>query len=292
MNRLFSICFVATALCFANAPVQGDLVVLNEWNAVSSVSHLDEELFGDSDRSDSTFGRIMGNGGNWFELLVLGSATESTVDMRGWTLNWVEEATNGTITLSDSSAWSNLRRGTLITIIETEDAGGQLAAGTTSTDGAYDPGNGDWHFNVSSTQEQGLGVAGLLSTTTNDGVAGEFSVGNDNWRLTINDAAGDIVSGPTGEGSPDFGGINSREVGKLEGLEDGTLSEWLAITGNSEFYNDGTSSTFGSANTWSGGANSQNFSSLRAIPEPSSIALLGLLSAGVVCIRRRGVQVM
>ena len=82
-----------------------------------------------------------------------------------------------------------------MTFIETSDGGGTGI--NTSTDLSFDPSANDWNLNFSTTQEQASGT--LLTTTTNDGVAGEFSVGNDDWQLTILDASGNVVSGPTGE---------------------------------------------------------------------------------------------
>ena len=41
----------------------------------------------DGDGADLFFGTIEGNGGNWFELLVV----DDLVDMRGWQLVWEED---------------------------------------------------------------------------------------------------------------------------------------------------------------------------------------------------------
>lgn len=246
-------------------------VILNEYNAVSGSNHLDETLFADSTRADSVFGRIQGNGGNWFELLVIGDSSSAVVDMRGWTLNWTEEEevspginAAGTITLSNDSFWSAIERGTLLTFIETSDGGG-VAGINTATDVSFDPNNDDWHMNFSTTQEQASGA--LLTTTTNDGLAGEFSVGNDNWQLTILDSIGNVVAGPTGEGQGNLAGVNSREVGKLEGLlaPDATLADWLALDLATAPYNDGSSSSFGMANLFSGGVFMQDLSALREV---------------------------
>ena len=98
-------------------------VILNEYNAVGGSDQLDEGL-----GKDTYFGLIDGNGGNWFELLVI----EDQVDMRGWSLEWTEdeaidgsdETAAGVITLSSHDIWSNLRSGTILTFIETADADG------------------------------------------------------------------------------------------------------------------------------------------------------------------------
>ena len=267
-------------------------VILNEYNAVSGSNHLDEAAFDDSTAADSTLGRIQGNGGNWFELLVIGDVSSSVVDMRGWSLNWEEAdeeispgvTAQGTITFSNDNVWSSIQRGTLLTFIETSDGGGTGI--NTSTDLSFDPSANDWDLNFSTTQEQASGT--LLTTTTNDGVAGEFSVGNDDWQLTILDASGNVVSGPTGEGI-NLGGVNSREVGKLEGLvgPNATLADWLALDLSTAPYDDGTSSTFGSANVFSGGSETQNLTALRSVPEPGAILLLGAFAVSGLLRRRR-----
>lgn len=221
-------------------------VILNEYNAVGNSGPIED--------GDTVFMHIDGNGGNWFELLVI-----NDVDMRGWTLNWVEdeEAANGdpqstgTILLSDASLWSNVERGTMLTFIETADAGGQGI--DTSTDVSFDPANGDWTMNFSTVNKQG----DLVTTTTNDGADGEFSVGNDNWTLTILNAKGELVFGPVGEGARSEngdeiwpgGGVSSSEAGSLEGPGRGASLEcWQSITNQSTFYDDTDSTSFGQAN--------------------------------------------
>ncbi len=267
---------IVLIFCLLSSTALNAQVILNEYNAVGSSRFLDGDLFTDSDKADTVFGRIVGNGGNWFELLVIGDGTSSTVDMRGWALSWTEDeevdpvnspgvTAAGTISLTNDSAWAAIEVGTIITFIETPDAGG--AAINTATDLSFDGTAGDWHLNVCTTQEQATGQ--LLTTTTNDGLAGEFSVGNDDWQLTILDNFGTVVSGPTGEGDGNLTGVSSREVGKLEGLvaPDSTLADWLAIDLATAPYNDGTSSSFGEANIFSAGSMTQDLSALR---EPAS----------------------
>ena len=216
------------------APAAASPVVLNEYNAVSGSRQL-----GDGDGADAFFGTVTGNGGNWFELLVLEDS-----DLRGWQLAWAEQEdtpTAGTLTLSQDALWADVRAGSLITFIETADGGGSGV--DTATDASYDPLAGDWHLNVSTRQEQALGAAGLVSTTTNDGAAGDFSVGNDDWTLTILDAAGAVVAAATGEGAPGYagGGVSSTEGFALEGPGAGaTPADFAAIGPGSPFY-DGDS---------------------------------------------------
>lgn len=246
--------FLVVAIAFgAQAPLQSAPVILNEYNTVSGSKQLDEGM-----GADSFFGTIDGNGGNWFELLVI----DDHVDLRGWKFDWTEaevvdgtdENAVGSISLGTQDIWSDLRSGSILTFIETVDGNG--AAGfDTSTDTSYDPTADDWWINIATQEEQGKGVAGLVSTITNDGEPGDFSVGNDDWTLTILDANGDIVFGPAGEGIENWAGgnINSEEGGSLEGpiAADGetlTVDDWKAITPANDFYDDTGSTSFGAPN--------------------------------------------
>ena len=117
------------------------------------------------------------------ELLVL----DDHMDMRNWELRWEEsdelvEPGNvpaaGVIRLSGAAVWSDLRAGTILTFIETDNAGGK----DTSTDTGFDPAGDDWWINICTQEEQGKGATGLVSTVTNDGAPGDFSVGSADWR--------------------------------------------------------------------------------------------------------------
>ncbi|MBB6441993.1 PEP-CTERM sorting domain-containing protein [Phycisphaera mikurensis] len=267
-------------------------VVLNEYNAVSGSKQLD-----DGAGADAFFGTIDGNGGNWFELLVI----EDT-DLRGWQLAWTEAEetftgsginTAGTLTLTGDALWSDVKAGSLITFIETADGGGSLL--DTSTDTSYDPVAGDWTINVATREEAGK-AAGLVTTTTNDGSPGDFSVGNEDWTLTILDAGGVVRAAATGEGAPGYAGdkVNSREGFALEGPGAGaTLADFQAIGADSSLYDDTSGTTYGSLNADLQPDGSfvieQDVSALRnQIPEPGTAALaaagLGLLASR----RRRG----
>jgi hypothetical protein len=178
--------------------------------------------------------------------------------MRGWSLVWTESEevspgvhSEGTITLANAPIWSDLRAGTLITLIETSDGGAEDIV--TATDLSYDPAAGDWWINVATTEEVAKGDAGVVTTVTNDGVAGEFSVGNRDWTLTIFDASGTLVFGPAGEGATWGDGVNGSEGGSLEGpMGDNdalaTLESWQAITPESPYYDDTSSTSFGAPN--------------------------------------------
>ena len=219
-------------------------VILNEYNAVASNKWLGNPAlpecvgpggFGCSTKEDTFFGRVMGNGGNWFELVVI----TDHVDMRGWSMDWeeVDNAKEGTIFLSEDVLWSDLRAGTIITFTELSTAEGGL-----DTDTSFDPCNGDWWININS-----FDTTYVPKTTTNvpgDG-SGNFSVGNGDWRLTIFNSTDAVIYGPAGEGAAGYSGtnVNSREILRFQ--DDPSNS-----TLPSGPYDDGTRSSFGSFNNW------------------------------------------
>ena len=235
------------------------------------------------DDGDTFFGRIDGNGGNWIELLVI----QDHLDVRGWKLAWTEDEDEdgtpagnsvGEITLSNASFWADLRAGTLVTIIEKDDAGGF----DTSTDTSFNPFANDWTINIASQEEQAKGAAGLLQTTTNDGDPGDFSVGQKDWSISIFDNAMNSVFGPLGEGEASWQGNNIKkdEAGSLEGPGLGaTLADWQAVSPGSSFYDDTSSTSFGGYNVdFEGGGfvPTQDPSALQSlvVPEPSTTGLL------------------
>ena len=294
LRSLVGLCFVALAIkSLGAAPI-----ILNEYNAVSSSRYLDGNDYNDAkDKADPFFasipnmpdGRIQGNGGNWFELVVV----EDHVDARGWQIQWAEQGSNtgtgdiwtgdgsvdqGILTLSNDNVWSDLRSGTIITFSELEqvlvdttekgqdrnftladDADGTFEVTIDlSTDTSFDPASGDWWIHISTLDELDSPNP-LVTTKTNvqDDKDGNFSVGNDDWQLSIVDTNAETKFGPAGEGLGSLsGGLNSREVGKLE--------ENPASTINADSdYNDGTSSTLGAPNVFSGGTMTQDFSGIR-----------------------------
>ncbi|MEI6273027.1 MAG: hypothetical protein WCQ03_06100, partial [Phycisphaerae bacterium] len=120
---------LALSISFASQVFAGGLI-MNEYNAVGSTKYL-TTVVGDPFKGVDTYlGRILGNGGNWVELVV----TQDHLDIRGWKLRWAETlntATNGTdlwygnggveqgiVTFSNNIAWSNLRAGTILTVCE------------------------------------------------------------------------------------------------------------------------------------------------------------------------------
>jgi len=259
-------------------------LILNEYNAVRSTRWLDADGVAESTAEDTYFGRIEGNGGRWFETLAVGSTSNAgeTLDLRGWSFSWTDlDLGSGSFTLSNHLALGSIHRGTLITFFS-QDAGGPnvgsnlLGVGASTAAGGdlaqYDPTAGSWWLNIN------IADAALAS--------GSLNTGNDDWQVTIRDSDDNDVFGPAGEGIGSLSGVNSREVGKLESTFD-SIAGWQSITPLTGNYEDGTSSSFGGANLWNGGSNSQNFSSLQIVPEPSALLLVGsALGAGFLRRRR------
>jgi hypothetical protein len=241
--------FIVLALLAAN--VWGADVILNEYNAVGP-----NEFLGGGDAVadaaggrafDSYFGRIQGNGGDWFELVVI----KDHLDMRGWRLDIYEnKLPDTTLTLTNHAIWQDLRAGTIITVAE-----------DVPSDISYDPAAGDWWINVQANKS----ADGLYITAAN------FPVSSNNWQLRIRDKAGQAVFGPAGEGISPATGISGTEVFRLQTDPSDT------VTADFPRYNDGSDfSTFGAPNRWG----SQDFSKLRPVVEPATGSLKVLAPNG------------
>src|SRR5512140_2546120 len=94
-------------------------VILNEYNAVAGSMFLNggnSSADADGGRaSDSYFGRVAGNGGDWFELVVI----TDHLDMRTWTLDIYDNGgLTETLDRAGRSSWADLRSGTIITVSE------------------------------------------------------------------------------------------------------------------------------------------------------------------------------
>jgi hypothetical protein len=235
----------AVLLNFALATaVHAGGLILNEYNAVadfnwlnggSELSDVDGGLAG-----DVTLGRILGNGGDWFELVV----TENGLDLRGWKFVLSEGGTAlSTLTLSQDAVWTTLLAGTIITVSEQH-----------ADDVSYDPGSGDWHINVHARG----GASGTYISAIS------FSVSEANWQVEILDAMDITQYGPSGEGvSPT--GVNNAEVARLE------ENPSTFITPQSLCYDDGdTRSTWGLPNQWSLVTKTQDFAPLRNGTAPTT----------------------
>jgi len=210
-------------------PGIGVPILVNEYNAVAPGTFLDNS------GSDVFWGQVPGNGGDWFELVVV----EDGLDIRDWSVT-VEDnagAVSTTLTFTTDTILSNLRSGTIITV-------GPSPASNVS----YDPVNGDWWIHLQS----GFAGDGLYISNL------DFSISNQDTWITVSDDIGTVVFGPAGEGINPPTGIGADEVFKLE--EDPGPS----VTAYSN-YQGGSTSTFGAPNRWDGGAGEQSFVVLRSV---------------------------
>lgn len=253
------------SLAISSSVIGSDLIV-NEWNCVGSTKWLGnpssatascpspEGIGGAacSNEEDVYFGRSLGNGGDWIEIVI----NKDHTDIRGWKLQWIEVAgedadgtdvwygdgaiPQGEIVFSGAAIWSDLRAGTILTIIERPTALGGL-----DSDTSFNPCNGDWWINVNCFDATlvtcNANVVDPKNPTYND----PMDVGNDKWASRIVNAQGQIVIDLVGEGQPSWGGtgVSSREVVRLE------ESPSQAITPYS-MYDDSDSSSFGQPNGW------------------------------------------
>jgi hypothetical protein len=222
MMRVAFAVAVSLSVCSPMCLGQGSPLILNEYNAVGPGKMLAD------DGRDTHFGRVAGNGGNWIELVV----TRDGVDLRGWKLDWTEKAEAGTLVLSDDPLWTTLRAGTILTLIDRDTKDGGL-----DTDTSFDPEAGDWWINICTRDARYI-----ISDASSPG---RLNTGNDDFTLTIRNAAGELVFGPCGEGAGVWtgGGVNSQEGGALQ------ADPSPAITPESP-YSDVNHTSFGAPNRW------------------------------------------
>jgi hypothetical protein len=218
-------------------------IVLNEYNAVPEIAG-----FLEIGKVDSRFGRREGNGGDWFELVVI----TDHLDIRGWQVvishRTGEPAIPGpgeeifNLFFTQDSVWADLRSGTIVTVSEDIDL----------TVNDYRPETGEWWINVRANDN----AAGRYITPMN------FTVSNDKTQFTILNALGGVVFGPSGEGISPLAGVGSNEVFKLEANPD------ASIVPTSAAYTDGSSSSYGLPNPWTDivfGPQIQDLGALRSV---------------------------
>ncbi len=232
-------------ILFCSGAAFGAHVILNEYNAVAGGNYLNGGNAAVDDNggraSDIYFGRIEGNGGNWFELVVI----TDHLDMRRWNLDIYDNGRfDETLVITNHPIWSDLRSGTIITV-----------SVDVPSETSYNPEAGDWWINVQANNN----ADGQYIEASN------FPVSSDDWQLRIRDAGGAVVFGPAGEGVGPKSGVGNTEIFRLE------ADPSDSITADSNSYDDGEDfSTFGAPNRWG----VQSLRSLRNVePAPSSITL-------------------
>lgn len=244
MTGIRNLLILGLILSFTGPALSAD-IILNEYNAVDPGGYLGGGTLATdnsgSKASDLYFGRVLGNGGDWFEMVVI----TDHLDMRNWKLDLYQgESFQETLDLTDHSIWSDLRSGTIITVAE-----------DVPDDVSYNPAAGDWWINVQANND----ADGLYIEASN------FPVSSSSWQIEIKDATGISIFGPAGEGVSPLSGVGAEEVFKLEATPSGTT------TANSSDYDGGKNlSTFGAPNQWG----QQNLDSLHAIiPTVSTLVL-------------------
>ena len=261
-NDVVTLCKTYQDFSALRAPVLASLcatckpIMLNEYNAVIAAGFLGGgTLAADAAgglASDGRFGRVMGNGGNWIEFVVVANG----LDLRGATIRWQDKTSSGVVALSSAAFWSNLPSGLIVTLTESNTAQGGL-----DTDLAFNFAAGDQSANVNS-----FDVA-LVSNTTSTKplhVTGEFSVSNDKWAVEVRDASGAPLMERQGEGAPHYfgGSVGIDDVCRLR------ENPAVRIDSSSAFDDASNASTFGAPNTWlpcpSTVAVSQSFAALPA----------------------------
>lgn len=194
-------------------------LVLSEYNAVNSSDFLGDDGY------DTRLGRIEGNGGDWFELLV----TSEGLDLRGWQVELFDRE-NGqleqtdTMTFSQHPLLADLRAGTILTIAEAQ-----------LEDPSYNPIERDYTIEIRSTADFASAfVSGL----------GSFDTNRHGFRVRVRDDAGQIRSPYQGETEAwrTTGNVGGEEVfARCDGPEQGQDP----VDGD---HRDVTTSTYGAAN--------------------------------------------
>ncbi len=166
-------------------------ILVNEFSAVAATQFLNGgTAAADVDgapTADTYFGREIGNGGDWLELVVV----QDHFDLRGSSLSIAEGTGAGrattVLTFTQNSLWSDLRSGTIITVAE-----------DVPDDPTYNPLGGDWWLNAQASNT----ASGLFITASN------FSVSNDDTQISILDSLSHVVFGPAGEGVQPTSGVS------------------------------------------------------------------------------------
>ncbi|MDA7536837.1 lamin tail domain-containing protein [Akkermansiaceae bacterium] len=224
-------------------------ILLNEYNAVSDTKFLNGGTAGaDTDglpnASDNHFGRIAGNGGDWFELVVIGDGGAGTTDLRGWKIE-IGKANaamtlvpESTVTFSQNENWSAVRNGTILTFTKANTAAGGLNTDLNRED-RFDTEGWGWS-NVY------LGDTGLLTGVDLAAV----DIDSNNFQFRISNSADQMVFGPVGEGViPDLN-VGSEEIFELE-ADPSTMvgiADSASGTTTPGYDDSSSSSTFGAPN--------------------------------------------
>lgn len=281
---------IRTFTIFVHKETSG--VILNEYNAVSGNGFLNDGTLAmdgmGGTASDEHFGRVAGNGGDWFELVVTGDDGPGFLDMRGWTIEVAEDpgfpfAPKAVIELSDDPYWSAVPHGTILTFTEERASAGGMDTSIGEIDQFATAGWG-WsnvwlgdtqYLSYTSVEANGYVVEQMTGDVSN------FDITGVRTQFVVKDAGGAIVCGPVGEGISPAGGISSRNVWELVGDPRSSVTPHdLADLGVPEYGAAASvkESSFGHPNKWSDGAAAQDFS-VFVSPYAVYVAAAGLSGA-------------
>ncbi|MEN8736391.1 MAG: lamin tail domain-containing protein [Akkermansiaceae bacterium] len=251
-------------------------IILNEYNAVAENFFLDGAAEGEAAApTDVNLGQIQGNGGEWMEFVITGDGS-SPVDLRRHTIEIRSNSGQHTVKLSDHPALSELIPGTILTLSAEFPTHLNKQSQLSVTNGANFVWSNIWLYD-------------RILIDQDDSLLALDPVINDlNTRVRILNASDEVIYGPSGESVaaadtnnnsiPDtLVAIPDTEVFKLEQNPTSSINPLFAI------YNDGSSSTYGAPNTWSGGTQSQSFAAFSQTNSPPTLSLrpVGICVRGV-----------
>lgn len=258
---------------------QNSPIILNEFNAVSEDFFLDGAEEGEVGApTDPNLGQIQGNGGEWLEFVVTGSAGNDTVDLRNHLFEITGNGLMHQIQLTDHIALSEIPAGTILTLSRNYETNLNRTSNLASTGFIW---SNIWFFDP------------VLVDLENSIFSDDPVISDLDTRVTIYNGSDTIIYGPSGEsvsaidtdlsGSPDtLVSVSDTEVFKLEQNPTSTVNP---LSGN---YSDGSSSTHGAPNLWGGGLSTQSFAGFtqsnsppRLSSLPSPISIRGVYSAQI-----------
>ncbi len=238
-------------------------VLLNEYNAVNSSKFLNGgtvELDNDlGAAADLHFGRVLENGGDWFELVVVGTGGPGAVDLRGWRIVLSQTAggattTSATIVLSQAPYWAAVPTGTLLTFIERNADQGGHDTGIEIRNNRGSVGDSWSNIWLGDPTYLTYTDAATNGYTVIDGVVGGIALDEKETRILLKNAAGTLMAGPFGEGVPPGVEVGDTEVFALNADPAPAVSPLVAADatlGIPGFKDKSNRSSFGRPNEWS-----------------------------------------
>jgi hypothetical protein len=224
-------------------------LVLNEYNAVDPDKFLNGGILvadgdGGDASADSHFARLAGNGGNWFELALVGDGGPGFTDLNGWSIEVGRIANSGKFVttssiglISELSIWTDVPHGTILTFVDNNTAAGGLDTEVNRVDELTTQGYAWTNVYL------GDPAVVIVNNPT------KLAIDSNNTAFLIKDASGTIIFGPAGEGIAPLDGVGSTEIFELENDPSTSISSCDDSSDSQLGYDDGSSSsTFGSPN--------------------------------------------